>query len=155
MHPGCAASRGGPGGAECRRLLGDWGPAVRFVDVTASFIAPEAFRGLQSIKGFPLSYAVMCEFWAAKVFELAEVRSLRHFLRFDSDTTMSCHPSAPDVFQLLEQRGAQYGYYVLSRDDPQVSEGFVQHLHDHSVLEMQTPKDFVPESGSGGGAPLF
>merc|ERR1712023_146568 len=108
------------------------------------------------IRGFPLSYAVMCEFWGAKVFDLAEVKSLEYYLRLDADSTISCNENSPDAFVTLKSRRMHYGYYAFSRDDWEVSIDFAQHLHKFMAYQNASWAELnrkVP--GSRDTSPMF
>eukprot|EP00929_Paragymnodinium_shiwhaense_P077671 TRINITY_DN40025_c0_g1_i3.p1 TRINITY_DN40025_c0_g1~~TRINITY_DN40025_c0_g1_i3.p1 ORF type:complete len:876 (+),score=77.25 TRINITY_DN40025_c0_g1_i3:385-2628(+) len=146
LYPPCAS---GPQSAACRPFLGDWGDFVRYLNVTDYLVVPEKFRHLTSVRGFPLSYAAMCEFWTATVFQVPEVRRLRYFMRLDADATITCAPGAPDAFEELRITSAHYGYYVLGRDEAYVSEGYAAHLRSYlsddreriSKLVLEDAKD--------------
>lgn len=124
------------------------GVHLSFINVSSEFEAPAEFREWHTIHGFPLAYAVMCEFWASTVFGLPEVRSLRYFLRLDADATLSCGPGAPDAFDALKQHSAHYGYFLLGRDEAYVSKGFSKHLHRH--LAERLPKHGGVDHGVAG-----
>eukprot|EP00928_Gymnodinium_smaydae_P014967 TRINITY_DN15493_c0_g3_i1.p1 TRINITY_DN15493_c0_g3~~TRINITY_DN15493_c0_g3_i1.p1 ORF type:complete len:402 (-),score=62.07 TRINITY_DN15493_c0_g3_i1:47-1111(-) len=157
-----SACEAGLGTFECERLLGQWGDFVRFVNITDIFVAPEGFRSQPSVLGFPLSYAVMCEFWASKVFDLDEVKDLKYYMRLDDDATMVCDDDSPDPFRILEERRANYGYYVLARERPDLDDGFREHLQDYlassahsSAAEAQAVSAPAFDMSDGVGAPVF
>lgn len=129
----------------CKKVFGDWGPFAQFVNVSEVFVSPEKYKGKAFINKFPLSYAIMCEFWGSMIFKLDRLRDLRYYMRLDDDATVTCTPSDPDPFTLLEARGAHYGYYKLTRDEWEKAfvPGFREHLRGHLVSQGQSMADIL------------
>eukprot|EP00747_Dinoflagellata_sp_TGD_P179656 gnl/TRDRNA2_/TRDRNA2_30803_c0_seq1.p1 gnl/TRDRNA2_/TRDRNA2_30803_c0~~gnl/TRDRNA2_/TRDRNA2_30803_c0_seq1.p1 ORF type:complete len:452 (+),score=74.86 gnl/TRDRNA2_/TRDRNA2_30803_c0_seq1:126-1358(+) len=147
VHPACATGKLFAS-ASCASVFGSWGDFVRFVNVTQYFIAPPSYRGASGIRGYPLSYAIMCEFWSARIFQVPETRKLRYYLRLDADATISCGDEATDAFAAMKATGAHYGYYLYGHDEEDVSIGFTNHLQDYMLLLNAAWAEAHPPSGT-------